>query len=182
MNGEPSSSKSTGDIDILRARARRLAQPVEALDSNGELIEVLEFSLGLDTYALESRCVREVRPLLQLTPLPCVPRFLLGIVNVRGQVLPVIHFKRFVGMTEKGLEDLHNLIILEDGPLSVGFAADAIAGVRSISAASLQPAPAAVTGIPTDYVRGMTPLRLVLLNISEVLREPRLCVRYEVFK
>jgi purine-binding chemotaxis protein CheW len=76
--------------EILKSRARKLAQPLEAPQTNLELLHVLEFRLSRERYAIEQMHVREVHPLRELTPLPCTPEFLRGLVNVRGQILPVI--------------------------------------------------------------------------------------------
>jgi purine-binding chemotaxis protein CheW len=58
-------------------------------------LEVVEFLLAQERYGIATRCVREVLPLVELTPLPGVPPFVLGIANVRGQIVSVLDLKRF---------------------------------------------------------------------------------------
>ena len=66
---------------ILDARARILArEPAPAADAS---LEVVEFTLASEHYALAAEFVREVYPLEELTPLPCTPAFVLGITSVR---------------------------------------------------------------------------------------------------
>ncbi len=69
---------------ILRTRAQTLARESEREEATQEGLEVVEFLLAYETYGVESSYVREVYPLKELTPLPCIPPFVLGIINVRG--------------------------------------------------------------------------------------------------
>src|SRR3989304_41282 len=69
---------------ILKARAEALAKRPEEARA-GEFIEVAEVQVGQEQYGIETRYVREVYPLKDYTPLPGVPRFVLGLINVRGQ-------------------------------------------------------------------------------------------------
>ena len=126
---------------ILKVRARALAQELEERAEPENYLEVLEFSLAYERYALETSLVREVHPLKELTPLPCTPPFILGIINLRGQILAVIDLKRFFNLPEKGLSDLDKVIILRRGRLDVGLLADAVAGVRAIPAPEVQAPP-----------------------------------------
>src|SRR6266478_5210710 len=83
---------------ILEARARLLAREPDVLSPASQL-HVVEFVLAHEKYGVESSYVREVHPLIDLAPLPCTPPFILGIANVRGQVLSVMDIKKF--MTER---------------------------------------------------------------------------------
>src|SRR5262245_12872407 len=64
---------------ILRARAQALAREPEREETAGETLQVVEFTLAYETYAIELGYVREVYPLKELTPLPCTPAYVLGI-------------------------------------------------------------------------------------------------------
>ena len=93
----------------------------------------------------------------ELTPLPCCPPFVLGIVNVRGRILPVLDIKKFFGLPEKGLTDLHRIILVGGNDLELGLLADTIVGVRAVAVGDLQPALPTLTGIRGDYLKGVTP-------------------------
>jgi purine-binding chemotaxis protein CheW len=165
---------------ILRERARLLARVPERAPVAGAVLELLEFSLAQERYAVESRFVREVCPLKDLTPLPCTPPFLLGIVNVRGRILPVLDLKKFFDLPEKGLTDLHRIILVRGHGLELGLLADAITGTRSISADSLQPSLPTLTGIRENYLKGVTAERLVVLDLARILADPKIVVHEEV--
>jgi len=165
---------------ILRARAQALARPPERAAVAAASLELLEFRLARESYALETRYVREVYPLKNLTPLPCTPPFVLGIVNVRGRILPVLDLKKFFELPEQGLTDLNRIILVRGNDLELGLLADVIAGVRTIPVDSLQPSLPTLTGIRAEYLKGVTAERLVVLDLDRILADPKIIVHEEV--
>lgn len=160
---------------ILKERARALArEPVRA--EAAECIEVVEFLLAHERYAVGSDYVRAVYPLEELTPLPCTPAFVLGIVNVRGEILPVIDLKKFFDLPEKGLTDLNKVIVIGDRDRIFGILADAICGVRHIPRADIQPSLPTLTGIREDYLLGVNAERVAILDAGKLLSDEKLIV------
>ncbi len=169
----PSSLESRA---ILKGRARALAREPQQASAADDFIEIIEFCLATETYGLELRYVREVYPLKDLTPLPGVPPFVLGIVNVRGQILSIINLKKFFDLPEKGLGQLNKLIILRSEKMEFGILADDILGVRSIALETIQDAPPTVTGIGSEYLRGVTSERLIILDAEKILDDEKIIV------
>jgi purine-binding chemotaxis protein CheW len=172
----PSSIESR---DILRTRARILAREPEQVGIAQASLEIVEFRLASEIYGLESGFVREVYPLKDFTPLPGVPAFVLGIVNVRGQILSIIDLKKFFDLPEKGLGQLNKLIILRNEQMEFGVLADDILGARSISLDALQAAPPTVSGIGADYLRGVTTERVIILDAEKILSNAQIVVHQE---
>ena len=165
--------------NILKARAQALAQEPESATET-EHIEIVVFLLAYETYGIETAYVREVYPLKDLTPLPCTPPFVMGIINVRGQVLSVIDVKKFFELPEQGLIDLNKVIILSDKVMEFGILADAIVGVRNIPLEEIQPSLPTLTGIREVYLRGITTERLVILDAAKLLTDSNIVVHEEV--
>jgi len=165
---------------VLRARARALARAPEQTQAQANLLEVLEFRLASERYAVETRHVDEVHPCRELTPLPCTPAFVLGVVNVRGRILPVLDIKKFFGLPEQGLTDLHRIILVRGHDLELGLLADVIVGVRAVKADELQPTLATFTGIHAEYLRGIDAERLIVLDLDRILCDPKIIVHDEV--
>ncbi|MEW6756055.1 MAG: CheR family methyltransferase [Candidatus Latescibacterota bacterium] len=117
---------------ILRARARALARQPAREGAPQDALQVIEFLLAQETYALELAYVREVYPLRDLAVLPCTPPFVLGIASVRGQVLPVLDLKKLFELPDRGLADFNKLIVLAGDGLEFGILADVVVGVRSL--------------------------------------------------
>ncbi len=184
MNNEtnfPTPLASTPDAgQILCARAKALSRPPKRAADTGESIEVLEFRLAQERYAVETRFVRGVHPLRELTPLPCTPSFVLGIVNVRGRILPVFDIKKFFDLPDKGLTDLHRIILVHGNDLEFGLLADAIVSTQAIPVDGLQVPPATLTGIRAEYLKGVTSERLMVLDLDRILADPKIIVHEEV--
>ncbi len=164
---------------ILRARARLLARPSESAPSADTRLDLLEFRLASERYAIETRFVREVHPLKELTPLPCTPAFVMGIVNLRGRILPVLDIKRFFGLPEQGLADLHCILFVHGNDLEFGLLADAVVGTLILPMDKLQ-TPPPLAGMRADYLRGVTTEGLAILNLDRILTDPRIIVNEDV--
>lgn len=165
---------------ILKERAQALSRESGRDESADAGIEVVEFTLSYETYAVASEYVREVYPLEELTPLPCTPAFVLGIVNVRGEILSVIDIKKFFELPEKGLTDLNKVIVLESNDMVFGIVADTINGVRRILRADIQSSLPTLTGIRSDYLLGVTAERVVILDAEKILSDEKLVVQEQV--
>jgi purine-binding chemotaxis protein CheW len=157
-----------------------LARRTEPAPVSVTTLEVLEFRLAQERYAVESRYVQEVHPLKDLTPLPCTPSFVVGIVNVRGRIVTVLDLKKFLELPEKGLTDLHRIILVRGEHFEVGLLADVIAGVRTISEDSLQRSLLTLTGDRAAYLKGVTVEHLIVLDLARILADPRIIVHEEV--
>ena len=166
--------------EVLRSRARALARTAERPQQAGTTLDLLEFRLAQERYAVENRWVQEVCPFKELVPLPCTPPFVLGIVNVRGRIFPVFDLKKFFELPEKGLTDLHRIILVRGHGLEFGILADVIVGVQAVAVDSLQPSLATLTGIRDDYLMGVTSDHLVVLDLARILTDPKIIVHEEV--
>ena len=165
---------------VLKARAQALARQPGQAEAAGEHVEVVEFVLAHERYAVETRYVREVYPLENLTPLPCTPAFVLGIVNLRGEILSVIDLKKFFELPEKGLTDLNKVIVLQSGNMRFGILADAVAGVRRVPLVGIQPSLPTLTGVREAYLKGVTAERTVVLDAEKLLADERIVVQEQV--
>lgn len=183
---EPARSVTTGGITltaaderrILRQRAIALAQE-PAREAAEAQLEIVTFLLADEQYAIEANFVREVYPLTDLVPLPCTPPFVVGVINVRGQILSVIDLKRFFDIPDRGASDLNKVIILHAQGLEVGILADVIVGTRSLPPAALQPPPPTLSGVRAEYLKGITSEPLMVLDAPAILSDERLIVHDE---
>jgi len=139
----------------------------------------VEFLLAGERYAVESGCVREVYPLDGFTPLPCTPRFVLGMVNVRGEILAVIDLKKFFDLPDKGLPERSKVVLLGAEKVEFGLLADEVPGVRPIPLRDVQPSLPTLTDIRADYLKGVTKERLVILDAEKLLSDKKIIIGEE---
>jgi purine-binding chemotaxis protein CheW len=165
---------------ILRERAQLLAVEPRRGAAADEILETVEFELGGERYAFPLEQVREVSMLRGLTPVPCTPSFVLGIINLRGEIRTVIDLKKFFELPDAGLTELNKIIVIAHGGARLGVLADAIRGVRRVPLAELQPSLPTLTDVRAAYLRGVTPDRLVVLDAGKILSDSRTVVDEEV--
>ena len=165
---------------ILKKRAQELALEPKAAETAADTLEAVEFELASEHYALALAQVREVSLLKELTQVPCTPPFVLGIINLRGELRTVIDLKKFFDLPDKGITELNKIIIIRQDDMQLGILADAICGVRLIRIKDMHPAPPTLTGIRADYLRGVTSDRLVVLDAAKILSDNRILVDEEV--
>lgn len=179
MTGEQSISPEERH-EILKARAAALAREPEDAGTATERLEIVEFLLSPERYGIESTFIGEVYPLRDLTPLPCTPPFVLGIMNIRGRILSVLDIRKFFDLPEKGLSDLNKVIILHGNAMEFGILADAIIGTRTVPLADLMPSLPTLTEIRAEYLKGVTEDRLVVLDGEKLLSDRRIIVHEDV--
>lgn len=165
---------------VLRQRAREFAQPPKAEATAAEFLEVVEFSLAGERYAVELSSVSEVLLFSACTPLPCAPAFVAGLVQVRGKILHAIKLGCFFDLPQSGIVDLHHVVVVHHGAIELGFLADLVTGLRRVRRADLQPSLPTLTGIRAEYLKGVTAERLVVLDVARILTDRRQVVHEEV--
>ena len=101
-------------------------------------------------------------------------------MNVRGQILSITDIRKFFDLPEKGLTNLNRVIILRNHDREFGILADDIVGMRSIALKDLQASLPTLTGLRAEYLKGVTPDRLVVLEGEKLLTDDRLLVHAEV--
>lgn len=165
---------------ILRKRARMLAQRPNRGDTQDQGLEVIVFMLAEEKFAVEVRHVREVYPLKDLTPLPCTPSFVTGMINVRGQIISIVDVKEFFDLPRKEPTELCKVLIIKNHLLEFGIISDAIVGEQKIPLEHIQSDMPALRGIREEYVRGVTHEPLVILDAERLLSDDRIIVHQEI--
>jgi len=166
---------------ILKARAKALA--VEQDDTSGkkEFIEIIVFGLASETYGIESRFTREVYSLKDFTPLPGIPSFVLGIINVRGKIVSVIDFKKFFNLPEKGIGELNKVIIINNERMEFGILADSVHGTRTVSLDEIKPSPVTSGGIGAGYLKGVTNDHVIILDSEAILDDDKIIIHQKSY-
>ena len=160
--------------EILHQRA--IAAAAVKRDIVEPTLSVIEFALADERYALEMNFVTKVHPLEQLTRLPCTPEFLTGIINVRGRIVAVIDLKQFFELPEKGISDLHRVIVVQHDDVELGILVDYVVGTREVPLSRVQPPLPTLTGIRAGYLKGISDDRLILLDAAQILTDPKIII------
>ncbi|HPY60603.1 MAG TPA: chemotaxis protein CheW [Methanospirillum sp.] len=163
--------------NILQERARILAKPLDKEDGDGERIEVLSFMLNGEQYAVPMKYVKEVTLLRHLTSLPGTPDFILGIIGIRGRIISVTDLRVFFNLPRKGLSDYNKIIVLSGEGMEFAVLADQVNGVSSQNLSGLTAVPDTIRGIGKEFLSGVFPGPLILINAGAILTHPKLVVK-----
>ena len=164
---------------ILRDRAQALAKPLAEAPTPTEVLDLLVFSVAGERYGIETVHVLEVVPLRELTPVPCTPSFVLGVVNHRGRILPVLDFGRLFDLTGAEVTEGSRVVAVEAGGTTFGIFTDSVAGTVRVSAHEIAHPPVTLTGDGHAFIHGVTGAMVALLDLEALARDPRIAVNDE---
>jgi purine-binding chemotaxis protein CheW len=143
-----------------------------------EVEQYLSFKLEDEVFALDITKVREVLDLKSITKVPKTPDFMRGIINLRGNVVPVVDLRLKFGMSKTEKTVTTCIIIVEtkldEDKIMIGALADSVQEVFDLNADQIEPPPTLGTKLNVDFIKGMGKLddRLVIiLNIDKVFSE-----------
>lgn len=133
----------------------------------------LAFSLGNEDYALDISVIQEIIKPREITEIPRVPEWLLGIISLRGHIVPVFDLKRRLGLGETIIDqESTRIIVCQKDDRSAGLLVDRITQVTSILDERIEPTPAIFSGRDLALLDGVGRTDgdvLILLNITNVL-------------
>lgn len=166
---------------ILRKRAKKLARERLKEETEAEdLLEVVEFRLGAERYAVASLHVGEVFPLRDLAHVPCTPPFVAGIINLRGRIVSIVDLKFFFDLPGTEHTPEERVIVLRSGEMELGILADALVGIRTISLREIHPPLPTMAGVRAAYLLGVEGEDTAILDGRKILRDDSLIVDEEV--
>ena len=151
---------------------------MNATDPTSSTGQYLTFTLDQERYAVDISRVREVLEFTSVTRVPRTPEFMRGMINLRGNIVPVIdlRLKLCLGRTERTVDTCVVIteVTIDGQPTVLGALADSVQEVIELDAASIAPPPRMGTRVSTDFIRGMARRDehiLVILDIDRVLSE-----------
>ncbi len=132
------------------------------------------FRLESETYGINVMQVQEVLRVSEIAPVPGAADYVIGIINLRGNVVTVVDTRRRFGMVEKEVDDLSRIIIIETEEQVVGILVDSVAEVVEIPASEIETAPNVGTEESAKYILGVTSREnelLILVDLNKFLSE-----------
>ncbi len=136
----------------------------------------LTFALGREEYGLEILKVREIIGFMEITSVPQVPLHVKGVINLRGQVIPVIDLRTQFGMEEVEVTEQTCIIVVEiiqgEQRVNTGIVVDRVQEVLDIPGGDIEDAPEFGSSVDTDFILGMGKIGesvKILLDIDQVL-------------
>lgn len=155
---------------LLQTRARLLARPrIKRTDADIAALQVVEFLVGTDHYALNAAVLREVSRMKEVTRIPGTSPHVLGVMNVRGLMIALIDLRLLLGLPRETAAEQHRVLIIQSQGKEAGILTDGTLGVRALPLDTLHPVPPMVSETRAAYLRGVTSEQLVILDPDKIL-------------
>jgi purine-binding chemotaxis protein CheW len=135
-------------------------------------LQLVSFILGQEEYALDILLVQEIIRMLRITRVPRAPHYIEGVVNLRGNVIPVFDLHRRFGLSERVNSERTRIIVVKVQEIIAGLVVDGVSEVLRLPQAAVEPVSSLVTAVDTDYIQGIGKKDnrlLIMLNINRVL-------------
>ncbi|MBI4958258.1 MAG: purine-binding chemotaxis protein CheW [Desulfovibrio sp.] len=140
--------------------------------SDDSLLQLVTFNISEEEFGVDILKVQEIIRTMEITKVPRAPEFVEGVINLRGKVIPILDLRRRFGMQARPHDKQTRIIVIELGAMIVGFVVDGVSEVLRISASTVEPPPAVVSGLESEYISGVGKLEdrlLILLDLNKLL-------------
>lgn len=133
------------------------------LPNEGQL-ELISFEIGGQEFCIDIRSVREIRGWTPATQMPHTPGYVLGVINLRGAVMPVIDLRRRLGLGVTEVSSRHVIVVIQHGAQLAGVLVDGVQETFQVDASVLQEPPQIETTTPDLFVDAIIPIDDRLLS------------------
>lgn len=134
-------------------------------------MQIVCFKIGEEEYGVEILKVQEILKLPKITALPKSADYILGIIDLRGKVIPIIDLSTKFGMERKTDNDNLRAIVVDISGKKVGLAIDSVSHVIRVDGKDIEPPPQIVKGISGRYIVGVAKVGdgfIVILDITKI--------------
>ena len=145
-----------------------------ALEKDVQL-QVVVFNLGEEIYAVPVTRVQEIVRLQPITIIPRAPEYVLGMTNLRGQVIPVIDLVKRLGLGQVQQTKASRIMVAELPGQMVGMMVDNVISVAQLPRSKIEPPPPVVRSVDSQFIEGLSHYQdnlLILLDLDKVLTRP----------
>jgi len=138
-------------------------------------VQLVMFTVCGEKYAIDIMKAKEIIKPVKVTPLPDVPEFIKGVINLRGMLLPVISMKERLGIATENIEELGHearIILVAMEKMVVGIFVDSVEEIIRVRLKDIQAPPRIAKGIGSEYLQGICRMEdeaLVMLDLNRIL-------------
>ena len=138
-------------------------------------VQLVMFTVSGEKYAIDIMKAKEIIKPVKVTPLPDVPEFIKGVINLRGMLLPVISMKERLGIATENIEELGHearIILVAMEKMVVGIFVDSVEEIIRVQLKDIQAPPRIAKGIGSEYLQGICRMEdeaLVMLDLNRIL-------------
>lgn len=130
--------------------------------------ELIAFRVGDQEFCVNIKAVREIRGWTPMTPLPHAPQYVMGVINLRGAVIPIIDLSMRLGMKSADPTARHVIIVAQVKSKIIGLLVDAVSDVLTVTDDNIQPTPEISSDLGRLYARGILAIDKRMICLIEL--------------
>ncbi len=130
--------------------------------------ELIAFRIGDQEFCVNIMAVREIRGWTPATPMPHAPGYMMGVINLRGAVLPIVDLSARLGMREAEPTARHVIIVAQVHNRVVGLLVEAVSDILTITEENIQPVPEISSDMERQYARGILSIDKRMICLIEL--------------
>jgi purine-binding chemotaxis protein CheW len=138
--------------------------------SQDEEIQVVAFNLGKEEYAVDILNVQEINRLLNITRVPRAESHIEGVVNLRGNIIPIINLHKKFNLQAAGKEEDKRIIVFQFDDLKAGIIVDEVSEVLRLSKDDIEETAKVYSSINAEHIQGIAKVNNRLLILLDLLR------------
>lgn len=146
--------------------------------NDGEL-QLVSFNIGSEEFGVDILKVQEINRMVEITRVPQAPLYVEGVINLRGKVIPIIDLRKRFGIEARGYDKNTRIVVVDINGTIMGMIVDAVSEVLRLPASIIENPPEIVTGLNSEYIKGVAKLEdrlLIFLDLSKVIDANELSV------
>ncbi len=146
----------------------------DKIDPNDEVLQWVTFKLEMETYGINVMQVQEVLRYSEIAPVPGAPSYVLGIINLRGNVVTVIDTRSRFGLESNEITDNTRVVIIEAEKQVIGILVDSVAEVVYLKASEIDVAPNVGNDESAKFIQGVSNRDgelLILVDLDQLLSD-----------
>lgn len=136
----------------------------QADETQGAILELISFEIGGQEFCIDIRTVREIRGWAPATPIPQTPAYVLGVINLRGAVIPVLDLRNRLGLGVTDPSSRHVIVVIQHEDRLAGLLVDGVQETFQVPASQMTPPPAMGSTATERFVDAILPIEGRMLS------------------
>ena len=140
--------------------------------ADSDELQLVSFNIGTEEFGVDILKVQEINRMVEITKVPQAPHYVEGVINLRGKVIPIVDLRKRFDLELKEHDKNTRIVVVDIGGNIMGMIVDAVSEVLRLPSSTIEPPPEIVTGINSDYIKGVAKLDdrlLIFLDLSKVI-------------
>jgi len=145
-----------------------------AIKQSGTYLEIVSFHLGDQEFCIDIMAIREIRGWAPSTPIPHAPADVIGVMNLRGSVIPIIDLAYKLGMQSTVANERSAIVVAEVHNMVIGMLVDRVSDILTIASNQVQPVPEVTASFDRAYCEGIIATEngmICFLNLAKMFKE-----------